>query len=368
MNMDGDMEDLGAALNISDVDWSNDTSVIQNHITNTHCSALIKVSASFKEIYAGHTTWTDYSDMMRMFKSYEFQLSAASKVASKTTVFSGYPGTLSSVDDFYVLDTGLVIIETTNGVMNQSLFKLVTTQSVLSWIRVIVANRMAVDGKSWVQIFSQYNSGTYNNQWIVLDNNKLVQGSHLANGTLYILEQIPGYVEYADVTTILQFSYWPSYNIPFFQHIYDVSGFAEYAKKYGTMFTYNNNPRAEIFRRDAGKIEHISHMKTMLRYNNWKRDPLSHGNPGIAISSRFDLVRKNNTDPFLDNAPFGGVDSKVTMTSMVKSLSCFAQSGPTYDNQEPFVWGNNWKTISRQGLPNVWNFSWVEFGPNYQQS
>jgi hypothetical protein len=32
-----------------------------------------------------------------------------------------------------------------------------------------VANRLAVDGKSWTKIFRRHNSGTYNNQWMVVD-------------------------------------------------------------------------------------------------------------------------------------------------------------------------------------------------------
>lgn len=40
----------------------------------------------------------------------------------------------------------------------------------------MVANRLATDGKSWSDIFQQYNSGTYNNQWMVVDYNKFKKG------------------------------------------------------------------------------------------------------------------------------------------------------------------------------------------------
>jgi hypothetical protein len=46
----------------------------------------------------------------------------------------------------------------------------------------------------------------------------------LKPGTLWILEQIPGYKEAADVTNYLFFGYWPSYNIPFFSEISERSG------------------------------------------------------------------------------------------------------------------------------------------------
>jgi hypothetical protein len=38
--------------------------------------------------------------------------------------------------------------------------------------RVMVSNRLARSGKEWTKLFEKFNSGTYNNQWMVLDYNK----------------------------------------------------------------------------------------------------------------------------------------------------------------------------------------------------
>ena len=54
----------------------------------------------------------------------------------------------------------LVVMETTNSVLNNSLYEYVTTETVLTWMRVIAANRMASNGSEWTQLFSRYNSGT----------------------------------------------------------------------------------------------------------------------------------------------------------------------------------------------------------------
>jgi hypothetical protein len=357
INMDGDMEDLLDALNVTSFDWSNEKAIIERYMFNSHCSVLVKVADDFSNLFAGHTTWEGYYEMVRVFKTYVLPLSV--QHSALVHMFSSYPGSLSSTDDFYQLDNGLIVMETTNGIMNNSLYKAVVPKSVLSWIRAIVANKIASNGKEWVDIFSKFNSGTYNNQWIVVDTNKLVTGTRLEAGALFILEQIPGYVESADVTQILSYGYWPSYNVPFFSYIYNISGFAYYAEHYGTMFTYENNPRAEIFRRNAGNVATIEDTQQMLRYNDYLHDRLSQGNPGFAISSRFDLASGNVTNPFLARAAFGGTDSKVTSVTSVKNMQCFIQCGPSHDSNPPFEWTEAWSDVPHYGQPQVWNFGWV---------
>ena len=86
---------------------------------------------------------------------------------------------------------------------------------MLESVRIIVANRLAVDGNSWCSFFEKFNSGTYNNQWVILDYKRFEPGKPLKPDTLWILEQLPGIVEMADMTVLLQDQrYWASYNIP----------------------------------------------------------------------------------------------------------------------------------------------------------
>jgi hypothetical protein len=54
---------------------------------------------------------------------------------------------------------GLVTMETTNDVFDHSLYNALTPQSVLSWMRAIVANRMATGGRQWTDLFARENSG-----------------------------------------------------------------------------------------------------------------------------------------------------------------------------------------------------------------
>jgi len=365
MNMDGDMIDLGPALNLSS---STQTSDFNPKVKFTefmrktgHCSALIKLADDLSDLYSAHVTWSSFYEMSRIFKVYNFGYK--NPAASKITMFSSYPATLSSIDDFYLLDTKITVIETTNGLMNNNLYPLITPNSVLSWIRVIVANRMATDGNSWCQVFEKYNSGTYNNQWIIVDYNKFTPGVSVRDGTLFILEQIPGYCEYEDNTDILLAGYFGSYNIPRYEYIYNISGFNDTAS-YGNWFSYTASPRAEIFRRDANNVHTFQQMQAMIRYNNWAKDPLSLGNSGNQISSRFDLV--THPDPnnqYLDADAFGGIDGKVVNYQYVQNLMVSAQSGPTHDQVAPFDWNQDsgiWNAkYTHVGMPDHWNFGWA---------
>lgn len=54
-----------------------------------------------------------------------------------------------------------VTLETTIGNKNPALWKYVQPQGcVLEWIRNIVANRLALDGATWADVFKRFNSGT----------------------------------------------------------------------------------------------------------------------------------------------------------------------------------------------------------------
>ena len=61
--------------------------------------------------------------------------------------------------------------------------------------------------------------------------------------------------------------YWPSYNVPFYESVYNQSGYPDFVKKHGTDFSYQLAPRAKIFRRDQGKVVDMTTMKAIMRYN-----------------------------------------------------------------------------------------------------
>ena len=61
------------------------------------------------------------------------------------------------------------------------------------------------------------------------------------------------YVHIGDQTAILREGYWGSYNVPFYEDVFVMSGYAEMEKRVGPSMSHDLAPRAEIFRRDQGK-------------------------------------------------------------------------------------------------------------------
>ncbi len=89
----------------------------------------------------------------------------------------------------------------------------------VSWQRVRAASALAKSGEEYARIMQKYNTGTYNNQYMVVDFNLYKPGKELPPGTLWVIDQVPGLVAAADMTETLSRGYWPSYNVPYFQEV-----------------------------------------------------------------------------------------------------------------------------------------------------
>jgi len=374
MNMFGDIEDIEAALAVIDDDIAKSAvNALPNKVLGLgRCSALLRLLPHNAELLVSHDTWNSYQNMLRLMKLYvlPFKMSPTDPrlVPGHTMSFSGYPGVVYSGDDFTIASSGLTILETTIGNSNNKLWHKLKPQSVLEGIRSTVANRLATDGRSWTKLFSIHNSGTYNNQWMVVDYNRFQPGraGGLEPGLLWVLEQIPGYIQSADLTQVLEKKgFWPSYNSPYFTDVFNMSGNVELMDKYGDWFSYERTPRAKIFNRDAPKIQDLDGMIKVMRYNNYTQDPESacDCDPPFsaenAISARCDLNPKNGTYPFpaLGHRSHGGTDMKITSYSMAKNYQMVAQSGPTWDPLPPFRWSEqDFKDTPHVGQPDLWKF------------
>lgn len=336
--------------------------------THNHCSALMKVSPDFKDVWFGHNTWTSYNKMNRIFKEYKFKTNTKVE-QSKTVAFSGYPGILASIDDFYILDSDLYVTETTNSVFNKELYDVLTPESLLSWMRTLVANRLSSTGSEWAEIFSRENSGTYNNQFQILDLKKIdIDNTVISPGALTIIEQIPGLTVSDDMTEYFKKGYWPSYNSAYFPKIRDLSGYEKQIQEHPELkdvLDYTSGARANIFRRDQAKVVDIESYKKIIRYNDYLNDPLSKKNPALAIGARKDLVEEQSK-----KMCYGITDAKFASIKDIKgkkNKKIYIISGPTNDNVEAFNWETNTCKDNQdgkwqgEGQVKLWNFGWIEY-------
>jgi len=233
----------------------------------------------------------------------------------------------------------------------------VTPSSLLAWQRVRMANMMSSSGQDWFFYISQYNSGTYNNQYMVVNYNQFQVGQPMPDNTLWVMEQIPGLVAGADTTATLERGYFSSYNVPYFEQVYNLSGYPEMAKKYGVGVTYQLAPRAQIFRREQNTVVDLNTLKALMRYNN-PDDPYFGDSPMDAICSRGDLLNP----PSLG----GCYDSKVTSSKLVPSMTSHAVNGPTTAfNLPPFSWEPRFASTSHFGQPVTFDFDFVVMAPDF---
>lgn len=349
---------------------SSDKSSSQNIFPDQHCSALVAVTPN--DIFFSHDTWDAYIGTIRMYKTYTMPEASIS--------YSGMAGMISSGDDWYITSNNLAVQETTNDVFNSTLYELYTVPHTVSeFLRVMTATYLATSAPEWVQLFQYNNSGTYCNQWMVLDYNLYeagTMGASLPDNLLWVAEQIPGNVTSADVTDHLRNDgFWSSYNTPYFTNIFDLSGYPALVEEFGPFFSYANTSRAEIFRRNYTNVTDLPSMQALMRYNNWQNDPLSTipdctvcdpaRSPMLAIASRGDLVPTNVKLPnnsyadYFSISAFGAVDCKITSSAMISNLQGVIINGPTtYNNQPIFSWSTMFAGQQPVGAPNSYNFSW----------
>ena len=345
------------------------------------CSVLIKKVG--QEVFIGHATWHVYESLdYRVVKRYNlnYHQVTGDLVPGHTIAMSSYAGILYSMDDFYSVSSGLASLETTLFVYNSSLLEQNSPVGQL-WepVRVMVANRLATGGQHWAQLFSRFNSGTYNNQWMVLDYNK-VRAGHTRD-LLWLTEQLPGKIVSRDVTGVLERQqYWASYNRAYFPEIFRLSGGEKMRAEHGAWFSYDQTPRAVLLSRGQEKVRDEQSLLGLLRSNNFQRSGQSTPQgctgpiPAAAISARSDLQPSNTTcswqsqDFMVGRRAYGATDAKVMSSSSARTLSFLAVLGPTTagGNLPPFSWQTSGFDPPNYTVTNTFQFPSVEIIWNNQ--
>jgi len=367
VNSFGDRFDIDSKYNKKNFDEMTKDEIYNYFLLNNHCSALFKLKADLSDIFFGHNSWFYFNMMTRIFKEYNLNFNDRS-VRAHNVMFSSYPGSIVSNDDFYYTSKGLVVIETSNVNYNSSVYDLISEESLLCWQRVQISNRMAKSAKEWTEIFSEFNSGTYNNQYMILDTKKVEFGKYpqIPQESLMIIEQMPGMVEINDVTDHLKFGYWPSYNVPFGKNISEYSNVTNAIKshperKMEIYSEYNSCSRAKIMRREHNKVSDIESMKYFMQFNDYLNDPFSQGIPTESIAARGDILKRPQC--------FGAFDTKLGSVEQLKknkTKEIYLYSGATKQVTEKldFKSGACGK-VSSIGIQPQPNFDWIIFNNKF---
>lgn len=325
-----------------------------------HCSALMKFVPESQELFVAHDSWRGYAGLLRQIKTLHWDTSLT---------FSAFPGALS-IDDF-VISPRFSAIETTMVTYAESILVDYTTQeTVLEFVRLMIASTWATTAAEWSEYFLMPSTGnfnvassTYANSFMIVDfaaivsSDEKITSSYLPPGTLTVVEQLGGpYSRTQDFTLQLlsaadHFQH-SSYNIPLIPDVYETTLCKE-ACNNGSIFCapmdrpehYRNYSRYVIFDREGPSATTLSGMEKIMRYNEHQTDPASliptdicvNGATGInecspkfnaqlSIACRADLVPKNaqfgsnprmqQNVPFINYSLFGAIDTKITSLTM----------------------------------------------------
>lgn len=336
-----------------------------NSLATLTCSALIKLAPENRDIYFAHTSWFTYKSLLRVQKKYKFHWHTAVQgtlqgpvVPGHTITMSSYPGCLNSFDDFHLTSGGLAVMETSLWNSNHQLLRHVHPKAgPLTWVRNMVASRLSTSGSQWAAIFSRFNSGTYNNQWMILDYKLFEPRRSLQPGTLWLVEQLPGLMESADITSVLmKQGYWASYNEAYLPPI------AAETRPPGWQRGrdhYALDPRARAFRSMQEHATDMEAMKALMRFTSRSGVcPVPCNNSQLtanefeSMSPRFDLLLLY---------PSGGSDTKVTNRGLFEFLEFEAVCGPSSQGVPPFSWSRSpfRRLAAHYGQPDLWNFGFV---------
>ena len=188
----------------------------------------------------------------------------------------------------------------------------------------------------------------------------------ISPGAFYVVEQLPGSCDVQDVTDNLKKGYWPSYNTPFIRSVREKSGVIDAIIQNPNLTVtqdYDTCARAKIFRRDQNKVKDILTYQKLIRYNDYKNDEFSEGQPNLSIAARYDLNEENPSCYGCTDAKFASINEiKTTGKKIVHIIA-----GPTTDGQEPFIWSQarckdtdeiRFKII---GQVDEYNFDWIDY-------
>lgn len=164
-----------------------------------------------------------------------------------------------------------------------------------------------------------------------------------------------------------------SYNRPGLPATYAIANYSAVVAAEGDHFSWSKTSRAQLFRMLHSNVTDESGLRSVMRHNRFDlpADPESITHQGCtngpsasnAIAERGDLTpTTSGCIADIQRQDEGAIDLKYTTAALMKAggLASVAQSGPTADDQPPFVWSTSpFADVKHAGQPDRWDFPYV---------
>lgn len=407
LNSSGNFGDIKSIIDISDtskykVDETTDfsskenleklfgeidiLSIYKSLLKHSHCSViakLIKQQNGEYDIISGHDTWSSYSELIRTLKTYSYEFDSKCKNNNESLLpkpkkisMSSYPGVLFSGDDFYVLESGVTLLQTTLNVLDRfKYYNLIDFSNYIpEFIRLMTINFLSDTGVEWVENYKNTKNHLYITQWVVVDYNQLslynARNSELTKkGIIQVLEEVPSKVFSEDITNkFFEDGYFGSFNYPYFDESFHILGFSKFQELKVKGSDPSVNSRQFIIDKLHNQIHDIESFIKIISYNGFHEpnpefeDDPSLNDPTNGIMARYDLLQ--------DADYFGGIDYKVLNLAYSKKQQFDTRLGPTMSNPQLPVLildipESNWRKKYFEGIPKRIDFKQILFVPIY---
>jgi len=210
----------------------------------------------------------------------------------------------------------------------------------MSSARVMAANRLAINGRSWSCNMSLQNGADIARQWVTLEPR---------NGVVWLVEQLPGFIRTTDVSK--QFAsidvLWAIGEV----HLSEANVIISENEEEGDDMT-----KSELITRLQSNITTTEHFRRLMRGYSHEKPTIKNEDLTQILTNKGDLEKVD--------LPFGIIDTKIVLADADGEKSFEVTSGPI--STQPFQWSTTFPNVSHIGQPDIFDFDsvtplWVWF-------
>lgn len=206
----------------------------------------------------------------------------------------------------------------------------------MSSARVMAANHLATDGRSWSHSMSLQNSADVARQWVTVEPR---------DGIVWLVEQLPGFIRTADIserfaeTDVL----WAIGEVQLRESNVIISENEE---------EDDDVTKSELVARLRSNITTTEHFRKLMREYSHEESTIENVDQAQILTNRGDVEKID--------LPFGIIDMKIVLADADGVESFEVTSGPNIlGATQPFQWSTTFPNVSHIGQPDIFDFDSV---------